>query len=172
MKKALQEVISLIVKEELSKAALEKQPHITVPVKLYLDPEQTTVRSAESVATIDDNEFYKLSKDYDAGNELANQLVGEFAKEISSERAALSMSTSDMKAFLIGKTEELRSIPEELRNEEIDETEAREIFTNLVDEIKIELERNLYNIPRFLKDTQLSKLPMLLKDLEATISSF
>lgn len=165
MKKALQEVISLIIKEELSKAALEKQPSITVPVKLYLDPKQTTVNSAESVATLDDNHYFKLVTDYDAGNQLAGELVVKFAKQMYADRAALGMTAADVKAFLRGKVEELKAIDSD---ESTSDEEKKKFVEDVVNEIKLQLEENLYGVPEYL--TQSKTIEELIRNLEKELS--
>lgn len=164
LKATLKEVVSLIVKEELSKAALEKQPNITVPVKLYLAPEQTTLRSAESVATLDDEEYFKLVTDYDAGNKLAGELVAKFANQIYRDRTALGMTAEDLKAFLRGKIEELKAI----NSDEASSSEERKKFAeDIVNEIKLQLEENLYGVPEFL--TRSKTIEELIKNLEGEV---
>lgn len=165
MKKALQEIISLIIKEELSKAALEKQPSITVPVKLYLDPKQTTVNSAESVATLDDKHYFKLVTDYDAGNKLAGELVVKFAEKMYEDRAALGMTAADVKAFLRGKLEELKAIDSD---ESTSAEEKKKFVEDVVNEIKLQLEENLYGVPEYL--TQSKTIEELIRNLEREVS--
>lgn len=165
MKRILKEYITLLIKEELSKAALEKQPSITVPVKLYLDPKQTTVDSAESVATLDDDEYFRLVTDYDAGNKLAGELVVTFAKQMYADRAALGMTAADVKAFLRGKIEELKAINSD---EATSNEEKKKFVEDVVNEIKLQLEENLYGVPEYL--TRSKSLVELIGNLEKEIS--
>lgn len=162
MKKALQEVISLIIKEELSKAALENQPSITVPVKLYLEPNPVDELGTESVATINDK-VYRLSQSYNAGNSLVDDLVMNFSKEINDSRP-FNMSREDMKAYLLGKKMELESIVADSSGTStaLLKQEARDI----AEDIRIELERNLYNVPAFLKAPE--SIEDLIRKLEET----
>jgi len=162
MEKVLKEVISLLIKEEISKSVLEKQPSITVPVKLYLEPDPVDELGTETVATVD-NKVYRLSKSYNAGNALVDDLVMNFSKEINDSRP-LNMSREDMRSFLLDKKMELESLLADRSGTDMAllNTEAR----NIASDIRNELEQNLYNVPAFLKSA--GSIEELIRKLEET----
>ena len=163
MKKVLKELVSLVLKEELNKSALEKQPGVVVPVQLYLEPEPVDQLGTEAVAVMD-NKVYRLSKSYNAGNELVDNLIMNFSKEVNDSRPFLK-SREDMRAYIQGKAMELEGLLRDMRDGislELLKQEAK----NIASDIAEELEQNLYNVPDFL--SKVDSIESLIDNLKQT----
>jgi hypothetical protein len=162
MKKVLKELVSLVLKEELNKSALEKQPGVVVPVQLYLEPEPVDQLGTEAVAVMD-NKVYRLSKSYNAGNDLVDNLIMNFSKEVNESRPFLN-SREDMRAYIQGKAMELEGL-RDMRDGislELLKQEAK----NIASDIAAELEQNLYNVPDFL--SKVDSIESLIDNLKKT----